>query len=49
MECATVKAVTIGNQRAEAAERDHQAEQKQQVIGAVQDVVETQIDETQAA
>jgi hypothetical protein len=35
------------DQRAEAAERDHQAEQEQQVIGAVEDVEEAELDELQ--
>ena len=47
IECATVKAVTTEHERAEAAERDHQAEQEQQVIGAVEDVKEAQLDEPQ--
>src|SRR6266566_2409767 len=33
------------DQRAEAAERDHQAEQEQQVVGPVQDVEEAELDE----
>src|SRR5579863_6039221 len=33
-------------QRTEAAERDHQAKEEQQVVGAVQDVLESQLDET---
>ena len=47
MECATVNAVTTRHQRPEAPERNHQAEQKQQMVGAVQDVEESQPDEPQ--
>ena len=35
------------HERPEAAERDHQAEQEQQVIGSVQDVEEAQLHEPQ--
>ena len=39
-ECATVNDVTIGRERAEAAERNDQAQQEQQVIDAAEDVEE---------
>ena len=45
IECAIVNAVTISDERAEAAERDHEAEQEQQVIGAVEDVREPELHE----
>ena len=38
IECATVNAVIDRNQRAQAAERNHEAKQKQQMIRAVEDV-----------
>ena len=37
-ECANVKARDDHDQRAKATERDHQAEQKEQVVDAVEDV-----------
>ena len=39
-ECATVNAVMTIDQRTELAERNHQAQQEQQVVGAVEDVEE---------
>src|SRR5216683_3251909 len=36
-----------GNERAEAAEGDHQTEQKEQVVGAVENVEKTQVDKSQ--
>ena len=40
IECATVKAVTMIDERPNAPERDDEAEQEQQVVGAVEDVPE---------
>src|ERR1700747_836266 len=37
-----------GNEGAEAAERNHQAKQKQEMIGTVKNVKKTEIDETQS-
>ena len=34
-----------GNERTEAAKGDHQAEQKQQMVGAVENVEKTQVHE----
>ena len=39
-ECATVNAVTTIDERPELAERNHQAQQEQQVIDAVENVEE---------
>src|SRR5205809_7094396 len=36
-----------GNERAETAERDHQAEQEQKMVGAVKNVEKTQVDEAE--
>ena len=49
IECATVNAVTIETSGREAAERDDQAEQEQQMIDAVEDVGEAQPTNRQAA
>ena len=43
IECATVNDGDDGDERPEAAERDHQAEQEQQVVGAVEDVLEAEL------
>src|SRR5437016_2697293 len=37
-----------GNERTEAAEGDHQAEQKQEMVNAVKNVEKTQVDKTQS-
>src|SRR5260370_1020708 len=36
-----------GNERAEAAERNHKTEQKQKVVGAIEDVEKTEVDKAQ--
>ena len=46
-ECATVKDVTTTTSERKPPERDHQAEQEQQVIDAVEDVEEAVLDEPQ--
>ena len=47
IECATVNDGDDHDQRPHAAERDHEAQQEQQVIDAVEDVQKARLDETQ--
>ena len=47
IECATVNEVTTGTSPRIAAKRNHQAEQKQQVVRAVQNVIKAQVEESQ--
>ena len=47
IECATVNAVTISTSGPNAPERNDEAEQEQQVVGAVEDVEEAGLDEAQ--
>ena len=48
IECATANAVTTGHERAEPPQRDDEAHEKQQVIGAVEDVGEPELNESRA-
>ncbi len=41
------KGSNYGNERAEAAKRDYQAKQKQQMVGAIKNVEKTQVDKSQ--
>ena len=47
IEWATVKEVTMRTSGRAAPERDHEAEQEEQVVGPVQDVGEAEADEAQ--
>ena len=47
IECATVNEVTMHDERPQAPERDHEAEQEQQVVDALEDVPEARDDEAQ--